>query len=145
MNAETLPTVQNEKPSFRFSKRQAIALVCGCTLFGAAAQILFKFGANQLTNLTLEALAANPMMILQIIIEPPLFAGYFLYGLSTILLTLALRDGELSVLYPVISMTYVWVTLLSVVIFHETLNPFKVLGLASIVFGVAMLGRDGKR
>ena len=84
-------------------------------------------------------------MLVRILMDPPLFAGYFLYGLSTVLLTLALRDGELSVLYPVISMTYVWVTLLSVLIFRESLNMFKVLGLAAIVFGVATLGRNGKK
>ena len=44
----------------------------------------------------------------------PLFCGYFLYGLGAVLFTLALRDGELSVLYPVISLTYVWVAILSV-------------------------------
>ena len=38
---------------------------------------------------------------------------------------LALRDGELSLLYPVIALTYVWVTVLSLVIFHEAMNPFK--------------------
>jgi drug/metabolite transporter (DMT)-like permease len=54
-----------------------------------------------------------------------------------------LRDGQLSVLYPVVSLTYVWVTVLSVVIFHESLNLFKVLGVATIVVGVAILGRNG--
>ena len=29
------------------------------------------------------------------------------------MLVLALRDGELSMLYPIIALTYVWVTLLS--------------------------------
>ena len=37
-----------------------------------------------------------------------------MYGVSTVLLVLALRHGELSLLYPVFAMTYVWVTILSV-------------------------------
>ena len=36
------------------------------------------------------------------------------------------RYGELSLLYPVIGLTYVWVTGLSVIIYNETLNPWKV-------------------
>jgi multidrug transporter EmrE-like cation transporter len=73
-------------------------------------------------------------------------AGYSLYGISAALLVLALRDGELSILYPVISMTYVWVTFLSLVFFRETLSVFKLAGVAIIVTGVAILGRnDGSK
>jgi len=48
-----------------------------------------------------------------------LLAGYALYGLNTLLLVLALRDGELSMLYPVIALTYVWVTLLCYTLLGE--------------------------
>ncbi|NUN01165.1 MAG: EamA family transporter, partial [Bryobacteraceae bacterium] len=71
----------------------------------------------------------------------PLLAGLSLYGISTLLLVLALREGELSLLYPVISLTYAWVTVLSVFWLGETLNVFKVVGILIIVSGVAMLGR----
>ena len=75
----------------------------------------------------------------------PLMGGYCLYGLSTVLLVLALRGGELSILYPIISLTYVWVTTLSVVFLKESLNPFKVVGLSVIVLGVAVLGMDRRK
>jgi multidrug transporter EmrE-like cation transporter len=124
---------EKPRPSFRFSRRQSITLVFGCTILGAAAQILMKTGANVLVGVSPVTMLTNL----------PLLSGYCLYGLSTILLVLALRDGELSILYPVISLTYVWVTILSVVIFDEALNPFKIIGVAVIVFGVTILGRDG--
>jgi uncharacterized membrane protein len=56
----------------------------------------------------------------------------------------ALRDGELSILYPIIALTYVWVTILSVLFFHESMNAFKLLGVAVVVTGVTVLGRGGK-
>ncbi len=71
----------------------------------------------------------------------PLFAGYCLYGLNTVLLVFALRDGELSILYPIIALTYVWVTILSVVLFHETMNFFKLAGVTIVVIGVAVMGK----
>jgi uncharacterized membrane protein len=83
--------------------------------------------------------------VAMIVTNVSLFAGYCLYGLSTFLLVLALRDGELSLLYPIVSLSYVWVTILSVMIFHETLNLFKIVGVSTIVLGVAVLGRNGKR
>jgi len=121
--------------SFRFSHRQCVALVFGCTVLGAAAQVLMKIGS---------AVLANPSL-LAILTSVSLLAGYSLYGLSTALLVLALRDGQLSILYPVVSLTYVWVTALSVMLFNEPLNVFKVLGVAAIVAGVTVLGRDGRR
>jgi multidrug transporter EmrE-like cation transporter len=75
----------------------------------------------------------------------PLMTGYSLYGLSTILLVLALRDGELSILYPVISLTYVWVTVLSMMLFKEIVNFWKLSGLAIVVLGVALIGRNSKQ
>jgi hypothetical protein len=69
----------------------SVLLVFLCTLIGAAAQILLKMGANQLAG-------SNPIKMLM---NPWLFCGYALYGISTILLILALRKGQLSVLYPV--------------------------------------------
>ena len=131
--ATTTGTVASR--SFRFSRRQTIGLVFCCTIFGAVAQILIKSGANMLPD-------ANPISMLT---NLPLMAGYSLYGISTVLLVLALRDGELSILYPVISLTYVWVTFLSVVFFRESLNLFKVVGVLVIVTGVGILGKGAKR
>jgi len=81
--------------------------------------------------------------VLGYITSIPLLGGYSLYGLNTVLLVFALRDGELSILYPIIALTYVWVTILSVIFFHEILNLFKLVGIAVVVTGVAVMGRGG--
>lgn len=75
----------------------------------------------------------------------PLIGGYSLYGLFTLLLVIALREGELSMLYPIISLGYVWVTGLSYFIFHDTLNLPKLIGIVSIMIGVAVLGQGAKK
>lgn len=116
-------------------QRRSFLLVVCCTLIGAAAQVLIKKGA--------VALGPNPTMVqtaLAMLLTPSLFAGYSMYGVSTILLVIALRHGQLSLLYPVFAMTYVWVTVLSVVVFHESMNAFKLAGIAIIVGGIAVLG-----
>lgn len=121
----------SEKPV----RRQPVGLVFCCTILGAAAQVLMKTGANHITQAGVLGMATNL----------PLMAGYCLYGLSTLLLVLALRDGELSLLYPVIALTYVWVTVLSFAIFHDEMNPWKIVGIVLIVAGVTVLGKGGKR
>jgi len=117
---------------------KSIALVFCCTLIQAAAQMLIKTGANHIQHRSLFD------TLIGILTTLPLFAGYSMYGVSMILLVLALRDGELSQLYPVISLTYVWVCFLSVFVLHEPVNVFKVAGILLIVFGVAVLGKGGK-
>jgi drug/metabolite transporter (DMT)-like permease len=118
-------------------RRQAILTVIACTLIVALAQYLIKLGANRLEHAGLVATMIGIFTI------PPLFAGYALYGVFTVLFVSALRHGELSILYPLISLGYVWVTITAVVAFHEALNPLKIAGLAIIVAGVAVLGWGG--
>jgi drug/metabolite transporter (DMT)-like permease len=77
--------------------------------------------------------------------NPHLVLGYGLYAVMTVLFIVALRDEELSVVYPVIALTYVWVALLSVFFFHEAVNWFKAAGVVVIVLGVAVLGMDGRK
>jgi multidrug transporter EmrE-like cation transporter len=109
---------------------KSIALVFLCTVIGAAAQILMKQGANHLTGAGL----------LGIITNLPLLAGYLCYGVNTVLLVMALRQGHLSVLYPIIALTYVWVTILSPMFFVDHINVFKGTGVGLIVLGVSLIG-----
>jgi drug/metabolite transporter (DMT)-like permease len=118
-------------------RRQSILIVLCCTLLVAIGQYLIKLGANRLSH---AGLAATLIGIFTI---PPLFAGYCLYGVFTVLFVYALRNGELSILYPLIALGYVWVTILAVLVFHESMNPLKLTGLVVIVAGVAVLGGGG--
>jgi multidrug transporter EmrE-like cation transporter len=116
------------------TRRKSILLVFSCTVLGAIAQILMKIGMAHFTP--------NPIALVTNI---PLVAGYALYGINTLMLVLALREGELSLLYPIIALTYVWVTLLSYTILAEKPNIYRNIGIATIVVGVGVLGRGGKK
>ena len=110
-------------------------MVFSCTILGAAAQMFFKAGLKVMPHPS----------IMGVITNWPLLTGLTCYGFSTLLLVLALREGELSLLYPVISLTYAWVTILSVFMLGESVNPYKIAGLATIIFGVCLLGRAQKQ
>jgi len=126
--------------------RRSFLLVFSCTLIGALAQILVKMGASQLgTHVTLADVARHPALFVRFAIgmiqNPKLFTGYCLYGVNTFLMALALKGRELSRLYPIIALTFVWVTILSLVTLpDEHLNFFRVSGIAFIVGGVSILG-----
>jgi drug/metabolite transporter (DMT)-like permease len=116
------------------ARRRSILLVCSCTLISAAAQILMKIGVTHF-SLNLVGMLTNV----------PLIAGYSLYGVFTLMMVMALREGELSLIYPIISLSYVWVTVLSYFIFRDHINLFKLVGITAIMGGVTMLGKGGAK
>ena len=119
--------------------RSGVGLVVLCTVIVASGNILLKLGGNSVASYELTQLLHRPSLVLS---SGPIIAGYILLGLGTALLVLALRHGPLSVLYPIVSLTYVWVLILSVVLFHEAVNVWKIAGLITVVAGVGILGRD---
>jgi multidrug transporter EmrE-like cation transporter len=130
----------------RGEAKQAFLLVFSCTLIGAAAQILMKTGSAQVgSHVSLADVLRSPTLIvsffLGVLKNIRLFAGYCLYGVNTFLMALALKGRELSRLYPIIALTYVWVTVLSLFFLaDEHLNFFRSIGIAFIVGGVSVLG-----
>ena len=107
----------------------AIGLVFFATVIGSFGSLFLKFGAEHFT-LDLKKLLTNYKVIL----------GLLIYVLSSVLFIAALRGGELSVLYPITSFTYVWISLLSIKFLKEKMNKFKWLGILSIIVGVTLIG-----
>ena len=135
MSSFTVSQAQVVEPDKR---RQAALIVACCTLLIAVAQILIKTGANRLSHAGLLG------TLIGIFTVPPLFFGYCLYGVFTVLFVYALRHGEISVLYPIIALGYVWVAILSAIVFHESMNSLKMAAIAIIVAGVSVLGFGAK-
>ena len=128
----TTSTIPISQPDLR-ARRNSFLLVFACTILGSAAQLLIKTGMNHF-SLSVFALATNI----------PLVAGYTLYGVNTLMMVLALKNGEMSMLYPIIALTYVWTTLASYLLLGEPSNLYKNVGIVTIVLGVAVMGRGGK-
>ena len=116
------------------ARRNSFLLVFACTITGAAAQLLIKHGMDHFSP-----------HLLALVTNIPLIAGYALYGINTLMMVLALKNGEMSMLYPIIALTYVWTTLASYTLLHEPSNVYKNVGIATIVLGVAVMGWKGNR
>ena len=107
----------------------AIGLVISATLVGAFGPILLK-----------KASAKKLSKISSLIRNYHLIGGVALYAVSTIMFIPALKGGDLSVLYPFVSLVYVWVSLLSIKFLGERMNKLKWLGVALIILGVSFIG-----
>jgi len=109
----------------------AIITAFVCALMASAAQLLFKSGSASLENNLLSLLTNVRIM-----------SGMFLYGLSAVLFVFALRHGRLSVLYPVIATSYIWVVIISAKYFKEPITISKYIGISMILLGVFLIVRN---
>lgn len=109
----------------------AIVLVIICTFMTSSGQYFIKLGTNAFSNTLISILNFN------------LVWGFVLYGLGAIILIIALKYGELSVLYPFISLSFIWVFLLSIFLLNEQISVLNWIGLGTIVVGVSLIGVGG--
>lgn len=117
------------------TKWWAITLMIPCTIFTSAGQIFYKMATN---TIGLE--------ISSILFNLPLIAGLVSYGIGLILLIIAFRGGELSVLYPIIATGYIWVSLASSYIFEtDFMTLYKWIGVVVIIVGVSLIGFGAKK
>ena len=76
------------------------------------------------------------------IFQIDLILGIAFLCITAALFIVALRDGELTVLYPLMATSYVWVAIASPLLFpSDSLNALKLAGVGSIIIGVYSLAR----
>ncbi len=110
------------------TKISIILLVAFCALLGAIGQIFFKLASNEL-SFNLISLLTNWKLI----------SAVSCYGISAILFVIALKHGNLSVLYPIIATSYIWVSIFSILILKETFPLYKWIGVLLIILAVGII------
>ncbi len=111
----------------------AIGLVILSTLIGAVGPIMLKVGVHEIK-----------MSFINIIKHPKIIFGAFMMVVSAGVYIMALKGGELSVLYPYASLSYLWVTLISKFYLKEEINKQKIMGIALIILGIVLIGLSNK-
>jgi len=107
----------------------AVGLVVAATLIGSLGPLFLKRASGRLTY-----------KISKLLKNRSLYAGCFFYAIGTILFIPALKGGDLSVLYPLVALSYVWVSFLSIKFLNEKMNKMKWVGIGLILFGVSLIG-----
>ena len=115
------------------TKLWAALLVLLTTLLTSSAQLLYKYGSS--------SLSLNP---LELITNYYLIGGLLLYAIGGALMIISFRGGEVSVLYPIIATSYIWVSFLSIFFLKETMNNFRWLGIITIMAGIVLIGYGSK-
>lgn len=111
----------------------AIFLAIACAIATSFGHVLFKLGSK------------SASFDLSLLTNHYIIAGFALYALGFLLLVLAFKHGELSVLYPVVALSYIWVILLSSLLLKEQINAFKWLGSIIIIIGISLIGKGSRK
>jgi len=115
---------------------EIIIVICFMVIFtiiGSFGSILLKKGSGRFH------LDFSTKGIINLLTNWNIIFGGLLYFLSLIGFIFLLRQQELSILYPLTSIGYIFVTLFSVWLLKERINAYKILGIALIIFGVWMI------
>ncbi|MBU0457445.1 MAG: EamA family transporter [Nanoarchaeota archaeon] len=108
----------------------AIGLIIIAGLIGSFGPIYLKRGSELIKPNNKSTIYKNWFLIIGIII----------YGLATLISLPALKYGELSVLYPFIGLSYVWVCLFSSFMLKEKMTFLKWIGIFTIIVGISFIG-----
>ncbi len=112
------------------------------TIFVTAGHSLIKAGLNGAK--ALPAGSGLIAIILHILLQPAVLGGLTIYLLGTVCWMAAVAQKEISFLYPLTSVNYVFVVAISAIYFHEFISTRRGIGVALIVAGVILINRKSR-
>ncbi len=103
-------------------------LVFAASIVGSFGAVFLKLGAARINKNLLSFLNSR------------LALGVALFLGSSVFYTLGIKGGQLSILYPMVSLGYLWTLLWARLFFKEAFTVQKFVGLGLILLGVLLVG-----
>jgi uncharacterized membrane protein len=113
----------------------SLILVLICVVLGSFGQIALGKG---MTGVSLGS-GSTVAALFSALLRPYVAIGFILYFASSILWLLVLSREEVSYVYPLIALTYVFVGLLSWLLLHQQVPLLRWLGILLICVGVGIV------
>jgi drug/metabolite transporter (DMT)-like permease len=106
----------------------SIILILVSSFVGSFGAVFLKLGAEHMHG-----------SIARIFTNYWLATGVVLYLLSSVFYIMGVSQGQVTVLYPMVSLGYLWAMVWARIFFKESFTIFKIGGLAMIIVGVALI------
>lgn len=110
-----------------------VAIVIALVTF---AQLIIKYDVNRMGAIPLDSLRETVGYGFGALTSFYVLSGLFAAGIAALAWIAALSRYDLSSVYPLLSLNFVLVPLLSVYFFGESMDSFKLAGTAIIIIGV---------
>ena len=116
-------------------------LILTSIFLNVAAQLLLKAAMNHIGKFTLSVDHLIPL-IWQLMMNPFLIAGLFIYGISLCVWLLVLSRIDVSAAYPMMSIGFVVNAIGAYYLLNEPLSLTRILGITIIIAGVFLVTRS---
>ena len=103
-------------------------LVFAASVVGSFGAVFLKFGSATVSRSLLT------------FVNRKLILGVALYLGSSVFYALGLKGAPVSVVYPMVSLGYIWTMVWSRLFFKESFNRQKLIGLSLVLLGVVFVG-----
>ncbi len=122
-----------------------LALLVTSVVFATAGQITLKTAMNRVGRIGTAQVTAASDTILRMAKEPLLWVGLGLFGVSALFWLVVLSHVPLSLAYPVVGVSYIFVVGFSKLVLHEHVPTLRWLGVVVVAFGIALIGLSFRR
>ena len=129
----------------RFSTIMVLALLVTSVVFATAGQLTLKTAMNRVGRIGTAQVTAASDTILRMAKEPLLWVGLGLFGISALFWLVVLSHVPLSLAYPVVGISYIFVVGFSKLILHEHVPTLRWLGAVVVAIGIALIGLSFRR
>jgi len=116
-------------------KMNVIIIILSGILCASLGQVFWKLGMNAVGAIDNFSISG----IVSMFLNPLVFLGLLMYGLSTIFWLIALSQKDLSYVYPFIALTFIIVLLLSKFLLHENVGIYRIVGTLIIIAGLIIV------
>jgi drug/metabolite transporter (DMT)-like permease len=106
----------------------SIVLVLVGSFIGSIGMVFLKKASKDLHKGFLHIISLNAAL------------GVALFMISSVFYLAGIRNGQISVLFPMVSLSYVWALFWARLVFKEPLTKQKFAGLGLVLIGVFFLG-----
>jgi drug/metabolite transporter (DMT)-like permease len=118
------------------------AFIISGVLLNAIAQVLLKAGTNALGGAIHLTMSNAFQTFVKVISQLPILGGLACYALSLVVWIMGLSRTDVTIAYPMLSLGYVVAAAGAWLFLGETVSPQRLLAIAVIMVGVALLARS---
>ena len=115
---------------------EMILILLVSILIGSFGQVSLKHGMNKLKVIGIREVVRN---IFRVFTNPFILMGILFYAASSIMWLFAMTRLDISFMYPLVSLSYLFTTVFAILFLNEKVGAKRWAGLTLIIMGALMM------
>lgn len=117
------------------NKKKALLFVIFATILISFGQLFWKIGVSKI-------ILGNFYQIILSALNFYFITGTFLYGIASIFVIFALKNGNLSLVHPLLTLSQIWTMFLAYYFLSESIGTTKIFAVSFIIIGSVLVSLD---